>query len=162
MLKAVGQPSPRLLFLSPKESEVLSALAHRATSDSEAGLNSGLVKDEMVVLAQRIHHRRRERGRHFGSDLFGEPAWDMLLAAYWLPSTGVELTVLELCKEAEASKTTAWRSLDRLVQMGILETRACSKDRRSTKVSLTSLGVEKIESYLRSVGATDAGLTFLE
>jgi len=104
-------------------------------------------------LAQQIHQRRRARHQYFSSDLFGEPAWDMLLAAYWLPTIGVKLTVLGLCSEAGASKTTAWRSLERLIGLGLIETQD-GNDRRSTHVMLTRDARYGIESYLREIAAS--------
>ncbi len=77
----------------------------------------------------------------------------MLLAAYWLPTTGVELTVLGLCSEAGSSKTTAWRSLDRMIGLGLIETQD-GKDRRSTQVMPTREARGRIESYLSGIAAS--------
>ena len=142
----------RPLLLSPEESEFLLRLAERAASEKTDQIKNGTSGSELAAFAQRIHQRRRDRQHHFSSELFGEPAWDMLLAAYWLPTTGVELTVLGLCNEAGSSKTTAWRSLERLIGLGLMQTRD-GKDRRSTQVLLTREARDKIESYLNGIAA---------
>lgn len=159
--RAVGAKSDtvvrRSLLLNPAEIAVLLRMAARATAQATGEIENVAVGSELFVLAQRIHQRRRDRQQHFSSELFGEPAWDMLLAAYWLPKTGVELNVLGLCNEAGASKTTAWRALERLIRLGLIETRN-GKDRRSTRVMLTSEARDKIEDYLRGIAASNEAL----
>ncbi len=147
----------RPLLLSPVESEFLLRLAARAASQKTDQIKNGTSESELAVLAQRIHQRRRDRQRHFTGELFGEPAWDMLLAAYWLPTTGVELTVLGLCSESGSSKTTAWRSLERLIGLGLVRTQD-GKDRRSTQVMLTRKARDRIESYLSAITASQEAL----
>lgn len=147
----------RSLLLSPAETEVLLRLAARAAPQKTDQIQIGIAGNELPLLAQRIHQRRRDRQQHFSSELFGEPAWDMLLAAYWLPTTGVELTVLGLCSEAGSSKTTAWRSLDRMIGLGLIETQD-GKDRRSTRVKLTPEARDRIESYLSGIASSQVAL----
>lgn len=145
------------VLLSPAETEALLSLVARATYQKTDRLKNATDGSDLAILAQRIFQSRRNRQQHFSGELFGEPAWDMLLAAYWLPTTGVELTVLGLCSEASASKTTAWRALERLIELKFIETQD-GKDRRSNKVMLTTEGHDRIQGFLRDIAASDDAL----
>ncbi len=146
------------VLLSPAETEALLNLVARATCQNNDMSGTATDGSDLAILAQRIFQSRRNRQRHFSDELFGEPAWDMLLAAYWLPTTGVELTVLGLCGEASASKTTAWRALERLIELKFIETQG-GKDRRSTKVMLTTEGRDRIEGFLRDIATSEDALS---
>src|SRR5438874_11958217 len=48
---------------------------------------------ELLRLAIRMYDARRTRDRIMSRELFGEPAWDMLLALYCLPARGWIMTI---------------------------------------------------------------------
>ncbi|GAA3997433.1 MarR family winged helix-turn-helix transcriptional regulator [Sphingomonas humi] len=114
---------------------------------------------ELVQLADRIFEARRARYRLLDRSLFGEPAWDMLLALYCLPHRGEVLTVTSLTHAAEASGSTGLRWQALLVREELIERVADSADGRRQLIRLTAKGRAVMESYLtRLYRATPAGL----
>jgi DNA-binding MarR family transcriptional regulator len=103
---------------------------------------------ELRRLARQIYERRRMRDRLLGENLFGEPAWDMLLALYHLPALGHVLTISGLCCCAAAPQTTALRWQNTLFKEGLIERSRHATDRRMQFVRLTVRGRELLEGYL--------------
>lgn len=103
---------------------------------------------ELRRLARKIYDARRMRDRLLDQKLFGEPAWDMLLAAYHLPALGQMLTVSGLCCCAGVPQTTALRWQQTLFAEGLIERGPCETDRRMQFVRLTERGRKLLEEYL--------------
>jgi len=64
---------------------------------------------ELRWLACRIYEARRTREKHLEPKLFGEPAWDKLLALFHMPARGEMLSVTGLCHASGVALTTALR-----------------------------------------------------
>jgi DNA-binding MarR family transcriptional regulator len=105
-------------------------------------------KRELMRLALRLYDARRQRWKVFGSRLFGEPAWDMLLALYCLPTRGWPLSVTSLCHAADVPEATGYRWQAKLIEDGLIERGPHWKDRRSSLVRLTNQGRRLMEKYL--------------
>ena len=104
---------------------------------------------DLRLLAEKIYKARRLRERIMDDDMFGEAAWDMLLALYFMPPQGEMLTVSGLCFSAGAvSQTTALRWESRLEGEGLLERSFHTKDRRMHLVRLTENGRALMTNYL--------------
>lgn len=104
--------------------------------------------DELNDFARRIYKARRARDDVFDSELFGEPAWDMLLALYCLPNCGERLTVTSLSLAANLPQTTGYRWQVVLAERGLLERVADERDGRRHFVQLTDKGRALLENYL--------------
>jgi DNA-binding MarR family transcriptional regulator len=91
---------------------------------------------------------RRIRHRHLPEPLFGEPAFDMLLALYLCDQGGLRQSVTDLVKYSGAPMTTALRWIDYLVKAGLVTRRANPTDRRVAFIELTDKGLNSIEAYL--------------
>lgn len=98
--------------------------------------------------AEEILALRQRRYAVFGRAMFGEPAWDMILLLY-VAAPGSAETVSKLASLAAASKSTGLRWIKYLEAQCLIRCASHSTDRRAEVVSLTSKGVEAIESYLR-------------
>ncbi len=105
-------------------------------------------KAEMVELATRIYNGRRVRDRMLDAELFGEPAWDMLLALYCLPKRGLLMTVSALCYSSGVPHTTALRWQKTMKHHGLTERGPEGVDRRKQIVRLTPHGRLLLETYL--------------
>jgi DNA-binding MarR family transcriptional regulator len=79
---------------------------------------------------------RRLRGRFFDSQLFADPAWDMLLELYAADLKGVRISVTQLCIGAAVPPTTALRWMRSLEQQGLLGRSADHFDARRRYVFL--------------------------
>ena len=115
-------------------------------------------RHQLAHLALKLYDARRGRDRIFGDQLFGEPAWDMLLALYGLPSRGVCLGVTSLGHAANVPPTTGLRWQILLTQEGMIERGPHVRDRRKQLVRLTAKGRNLMDKYLvRIFYCEDAG-----
>lgn len=73
---------------------------------------------------------RRLRDQFFGSGLFEDPAWDMLLDLFAADLEGVRVSVSSLCIAAAVPPTTALRWIARMTEAGLLEREPDPGDRR--------------------------------
>jgi DNA-binding MarR family transcriptional regulator len=105
-------------------------------------------KKELVRLACRIYDARRARDRMLDSQLFGEPAWDTLLALYCLPARGEMLHTTALTYAANVSLTTGLRWQRLLTAKGLIERGPKELPRRRQFVRLTETGRSMLETYL--------------
>lgn len=106
-------------------------------------------RKQLCQLAQQIYEARRIRDRMLDRKLFGEPAWDMLLALYFMPAQGQMITVTSLSSAAEVPATTAMR-WQKALEANLLIERGPSidGDRRRILLRLSDSGRELMESYL--------------
>jgi DNA-binding MarR family transcriptional regulator len=95
---------------------------------------------ELRRLARKVYEERRLRNRVFEHRLFGEPAWDMLLALYFMPSNGEMLTVTSLSYAAGLSPATGCRWHQLLSAQGLIEPGPKSSDTRKKLVRLSASG----------------------
>lgn len=105
-------------------------------------------RQQLAVLATRIYEARRTRYRMLDRDLFGEPAWDMLLALYCLPARGQRLSISGLSYAAELPQTTGHRWQLILAERELLEHVPDEGDARRQFVKLSNKGRELLELYL--------------
>lgn len=105
-------------------------------------------RHELCQLACRIYDARRSRDRIFDRELFGEPAWDTLLALYCLPARGEIMTVSALALASATSQTTGYRWQAILTQQGLIERGPQGVDLRKQFMRLTAKGRALMESYL--------------
>lgn len=105
-------------------------------------------RKELVRLACRIYDARRARDRMFDRKLFGEPAWDMLLALYCLPARGERLGVTALTLAANVAQATGHRWQIILTKEGLIERGPAELDARRQLLRLTEKGRKLLENYL--------------
>jgi hypothetical protein len=90
--------------------------------------------------AQRVRHliaMRRLRDRYFPSDLFADPAWDILLDLTASRLEKKPVSVSSLCIAAAVPPTTALRWVRMMTDQGLLERRADPADARRMFVDLS-------------------------
>lgn len=80
---------------------------------------------------------REIRDSHLGSDLFNDPAWNMLLDAYACDLDGRNISVSDACVASGAPYTTGLRWLRALEDRGLIERKDDTYDRRRAFVALT-------------------------
>jgi DNA-binding MarR family transcriptional regulator len=106
------------------------------------------VRSQLQRLACKIYDERRQRERVFNNSLFGEPAWDMLLALYGLPSRGIFLSVTSLSHAANVAPSTGHRWQGVLFEEGLIQRGPPSPDTRQRMIGLTDKGRSLMEKYL--------------
>ncbi|NBC36325.1 MarR family transcriptional regulator [Novosphingobium sp. FSY-8] len=104
--------------------------------------------------AQAIYRNRRRRSHIFGSeDLFGEPAWDMLLDLYVAEKKQKRIAVTSACIGAAVPPTTALRWIRILEDKKLVIREVDKEDARRTFVRLSPLGCERMDAYFAGRGA---------
>ena len=101
----------------------------------------------LPVLAS-IYRERRVRDEVFDMpDLFGEPAWDMLLALARAELEGKRTSVTDLCRESCVPPTTALRWITHMEEIGLIERRDDDRDARRHLLSLTDKARTKLRRF---------------
>ena len=105
-------------------------------------------RKELSQLACRIYDARRTRDRMLARQLFGEPAWDMLLALYCLPARGEILGITALTLAADVPQATGHRWQAVLTGEELIERGPPGMDARRQNMRLTTKGRTLLEAYL--------------
>ena len=103
-------------------------------------------RKRFVDHARRIIHDRRRRTQLFGSAMFGEPGWDMLLILYVEEDIN-RLSVTRLATTSGSSLTTGLRWFEYLVSQQLVRRLDHPTDRRIDLVELTDKGRIALDSY---------------
>ncbi len=115
------------------------------------------VPQSLADLARRLYALRRRRTRHLPEELFGEPAWDILLDLFIAAEEGRLIPVTSACIAADVPGTTALRWLTLLEARSMIERRPDPRDGRRCHVALTVAGYTAMASCLaleaRGLGA---------
>lgn len=127
------------------------AQSHRTFLPVFLRSNSGPA-EEIEALARRnaetAMRRRILRKQLLGSpELFGEPAWDMLVDLFIHQSRGQPLSMSSLCITAGIPTSSAMKLIQRLCDAGILERSPDAYDGRRSLVNLTPTIAHRLRAY---------------
>lgn len=109
---------------------------------------SEAASEEMVQSAIR---NRSQRSKFFPSELFADPAWDMLLDLYLSEIAQRRVSVTSLCLASNVPSTTALRWIANLECEGLAERTSDPFDRRRYFMSLTGKGRHAMDAYFSSL-----------
>lgn len=148
------------VLFSPLADELI-AIAERLRHAAENGGSEGLrpatlprparsARDHLA-LARKAYSLRRKRSAIFGNpDLFGEPAWDILLDLFIAQGEGKPVSVSSACIGSAAPATTGLRWLGVLADEGLILRENDPEDHRRVLVRLTSAGRTAMERFFDS------------
>lgn len=109
-------------------------------------------REQFLSLARKRYETRRKRVAVFAAnELFGEPAWDILLDLYIAFAEGKTVSVSSACIGSASPPTTGLRWLGVLQDAGLVEREHDSHDQRRVLVRLSDHGVERMETYFSHV-----------
>lgn len=117
--------------------------------------------DEPMIgrLATEEYQFRRKRTAHLNADLFGEPAWDMLLDLVVHRVRQKRVSVTSLCIASAVPPTTALRWIKFLQERGLVKREESNTDKRVAFVRLTDEGWLGMGNYFREkMGRKNASL----
>lgn len=103
-----------------------------------------------------IVRMRRTRDKFFGRDLFGEPAWDILLELYAAKGTGRKVSVSGACYATGVPLSTALRWIVRLEKCGWIRRFNDPLDKRRAWLTLSDEADIKMGEFLTRMGAATA------
>ena len=106
------------------------------------------VRETLRADAAREQFRRVLRRKLFDPHLFGEPAWDILLALYVIDDVERRLSIAELTAITHVPLTTSLRWLAYLEDQDFVSRSTAPGDQRMVLVELTDDGRRAMESYL--------------
>lgn len=125
------------LFHSPERS--FAAWPGEGARRSQSSLGAAQVR---AVLRS-----RRLRDHIFASDLFADPAWDIVLDLMAARLEGTKVSVSSLCIAAAVPPTTALRWIRQLTERGLLMRQADPNDGRRIFIALSEKGVELVARW---------------
>lgn len=99
---------------------------------------------------------RRMRDEYFASDLFADPAWDMLLDLMAARLSGETVSVSSLCIASAVPATTALRWIRSMTDRSILIRQADPQDGRRVFIALSDASADAISRYFTA--AKESGL----
>jgi DNA-binding MarR family transcriptional regulator len=123
-------------------------------NDAAAGAPQGET-DERIIL--RIVAARRARERIVGSDLFADPAWDLLLELYAASLAQRRVSVSDLSVASSVPATTSLRWLDKLESVGLIDRIDDPLDSRRVWVEMSAEGRTKMRAWIDTVRPDIAG-----
>ena len=104
-------------------------------------------EDRLKTCARRLYEERQRRSLHFGSQMFGEPAWEILLILY-LEDGGERQSQARLVELSGASRSTGQRWVDHLVRKDLARREEHPTDKRRNFISLSDKGRDLLNLYL--------------
>lgn len=117
-------------------------------SAQPAGSRPSLPEPKVV---RQIIANRQARGRFFDPELFGDPAWDMLLDLTAAHGEGAQVSVTSLCIAAGVPATTALRWLKQMVEGGIFQRVPDQTDKRRAFIALSETAIAAMSGYFASL-----------
>ena len=124
--------------------------ASQGTSPARARLSQASTSVELARV-KRIMHERNQRTRHFASQMFADPAWDILLGLARAEMEHRRTTVSQLCLAAAVPATTALRWINSMTLDGTLARRPDDFDRRRVYIELSCESSQSMKTYLSDV-----------
>ncbi|MYL96739.1 MarR family transcriptional regulator [Novosphingobium sp. FGD1] len=143
----------RELEIGESTSTVLDTMPGRSSSapDGSRVTTAGQDHPIWVELARQNYDDRRRRNKIFRSeDLFGEPAWDILLDLFIAAKERRRVSVTSACIGSAVPSTTALRWIAILEKQGLLVREADPGDARRVYVKLSARGYAAMLEYFAS------------
>jgi hypothetical protein len=104
-------------------------------------------------LVRRIVRQRQLRARFFDGDLFGDPAWDMLLDLTAARAEHSRVSVTSLCIASGVPPTTALRWIAQMTEAGLFQRVEDETDRRRAFIALTDRAADAMARYFAELGS---------
>lgn len=137
----------RLLAGSTAMGQVFPSFFPRAvTAENAAPDRQSLISRARIVLGA-----RRIRERYFHRDLFGEPAWEILLALYIAEEAGARFTISTLAEWIGAPLSTVVRWVKTLEEDSLVGRVDHPTDRRTVFIRLLDKGRKGLDAYLGAI-----------
>lgn len=120
-------------------------------SNEDRTKENSVSKEHLFDFACKIMNSRKIRNKLIGTEILGEPAWDMLLSLYCLPARGETLVISDLALCADVPSTTGLRWEGVLRRKGFIERLPHKTDKRVILVRLSELGRQMMDECLRRI-----------
>ena len=115
---------------------------------AEAQGSGATDRQSLVSKARMVLSSRLVREQYFHCDLFGEPAWEILLALYVIEDSGARFTISKLAECINAPLSTVVRWVKTLEEQSLVSRMNHPTDRRIIFVRLLDEGRKAMDDYL--------------
>lgn len=105
-------------------------------------------REELILRARIVLHSRQLRADYFNRAMFGEPAWDVLLALYITDEAEGRQSIGRIAEWIRAPLTTVARWIDYLEKERLVRREAHPGDKRVIFIRLMEKGRELLDAYL--------------
>ncbi|WP_394657930.1 winged helix DNA-binding protein [uncultured Novosphingobium sp.] len=109
---------------------------------------------DRIDFAEKLYNLRSARAETFGHDLFGEPAWDILLDLFIQKGRGRRVSVTSACIASNVPATTALRWISILGDRGLIEKRNDPEDKRRTFLEISERGLREMTHFLTNLSSS--------
>lgn len=113
---------------------------------------------EIAATLRAIIGARALRGRFFPSQIFADPAWDILLDLTRAKLEGQQVSVSSVCIAASVPMSTALRWVKQMTDANLLHRWTDPKDRRRDLIALTEPTADRMREYLATAHKSFAGI----
>ncbi|MEW9855271.1 hypothetical protein [Novosphingobium sp. M1R2S20] len=156
LTEQVGQIAGRIDRLSPHQQGVSEEGLPQSVNDGvlTAEERSRTARPPLPDprLVRRMIRHRQSRNRYFDSQLFADPAWDMLLDLTAARAEQSRVSVTSLCIASGVPPTTALRWIGQMVEQGLFVRVGDVTDRRRAFIELSDSCVDSMARYFAEVG----------
>ena len=128
---------------------LLSALSARPKPDPKTDKH-GISREKLISRAKESLAARRARAQFFGSDMFGEPAWDILLAIY-IAEDEEPPAITQITASSGSPATTTLRWLEYLEKNDLVDRRRHATDGRVVLITLSPKGRDSLDTYFAGI-----------
>jgi DNA-binding MarR family transcriptional regulator len=118
-----------------------------STSDNQPAAEPRAPSAFGAAEVRQLLKARRMREAYFDSELFADPAWDILLDLYAAHLEGGKVSVSSLCIAANVPPTTGLRWIRSMTDAGILVRRDDESDGRRVWIELSDNALAKLVGY---------------
>jgi hypothetical protein len=125
-------------------------MAYRGADEPLPDISAGEIR--AVIRARRL------RGQYFATELFADPAWDMLLDLFAASLERQRVSVSSLCIAAAVPPTTALRWIGTMHEAGLFGRQADPGDRRRAYIVLSEKAVQGMRAYVGAIRRAGLGL----
>ena len=132
-------------------------IGYRGNDDFDLALRPRVPLPDPRLIHQ-IIRQRRLRTRYFESELFADPAWDILLDLTAARAEHRRVSVTSLCIAAAVPATTALRWIAQMTEMGILLREPDPEDKRRAFIILADKVADTMARYFDELGKNAAKL----
>ena len=140
------------------DSDFAAAMATKTANNPQPSVNSTDIRMQRLhhaETARQIYSRRRQRIAIFDNpELFGEPAWDILLDLYVAYAENKQVSVSSACIGSATPPTTGLRWLGVLAENDLILREHDPDDQRRVLVRLTESGLAAMDRFFANTGAS--------
>lgn len=129
--------------------DLLQAMAEEPSPEAA----SSTVGDDVLQIARRKRVERRERERVFGSTLFGDHGWEIVLELFIARAEKREVTIVSICRGISLPEAAVLRCIATLIEAQLVVRRAQEADPRTILLALTDRGLAMMCDYFSRVAA---------